>query len=209
MAIKAEVDFQLLENQRQVLQAAAVVNTELGERLRTIIANELKAARDRIVADIRFNNGDPRGTAHSIRRSVYQKLLGGNINILDGRGGGSVSSYEAPRKVYPGMKGHRGGNRRLRSQRTDDIMHYGPMDRDFVLYYVDKGTNPRYANGRNGKWTKSGNKTFAKLQEEGDYFRGSISARNFFGRSGPQAMQQAVENLGRIIDEEWQKIIKQ
>ena len=157
MAIKAEVDFQLLENQRQVLQAAAVVNTELGERLRTIIANELKAARDRIVADIRFNNGDPRGTAHSIRRSVYQKLLGGNINILDGRGGGSVNSYEAPRKVYPGMTGYRGGNRRLRSQRTQDILSYGPVDRQFILRFVNSGTHPRYANGRNGKWNKQGN----------------------------------------------------
>jgi hypothetical protein len=88
-------------------------------------------------------------------------------------------------------------------------MHYGPMDRDFILYYVDKGTLPRYANGRNGKWTMSGNKTFGRLQEEGDYFRGSITPRNFFSKSGPQVMQQAVKNLGRIIDEEWQKIIKQ
>ena len=105
------------------------------------------------------------------------------------------------------MKGYRGGNRRLRSQRTDDVMHYGPMDRDFILYYVDQGTNPRYANGRNGKWTKGGNRTFAKLQAEGDYFRGSIAPRNFFSQSGPRAMQQAVENLGQIIDEEWKKII--
>ena len=89
----------------------------------------------------------------------------------------------------------------LRSQRTDDIMHYGPMDRDFILYYVDQGTNPRYAAGRNG------NRTFAKLQAEGDNFRGSIAPRNFFSQSGPRAMQQAVENLGRIIDEEWHKII--
>jgi hypothetical protein len=55
----------------------------------------------------------------------------------------------------------------------------------------------------------SGNKTFGRLQEEGDYFRGSITPRNFFSKSGPQVMQQAVKNLGRIIDEEWQKIIKQ
>ena len=207
MAIKAEVDFQLLENQRQVLQAAAVVNTELGERLRTIIANELKAARDRIVADIRFNNGDPRGTAHSIRRSVYQKLLGGNINILDGRGGGSVSSYEAPRKVYPGMPGYRGGNRRLRSQRTQDILSYGPVDRQFILRFVNSGTHPRYANGRNGKWNKRGdNRTFFKLQSEGTGYRGSIAPRNFFATSGEREMQQAVQNLSQMINQEFNKL---
>lgn len=207
MAIKAEVDFQLLENQRQVLQAAAVVNTELGERLRTIIANELKAARDRIVADIRFQNGDPRGTAHSIRRSVYQKLLGGNINILDGRGGGSVSSYEAPRKVYPGMPGYRGGNRRLRSQRTQDILSYGPVDRQFILRFVNSGTHPRYANGRNGKWNKQGNnRTFFKLQESGTGYRGSIAPRNFFATSGEREMQQAVQNLSQMINQEFNKL---
>ena len=119
MAIKAEVDYQLMENQRQVLQAAALTNSALAERLRQIVAAELKAARDSIVNSLRFKNGDPRGTAHSIRRSVYQKLLGGNISILDGRGGGGTNSYEAPRKLRAGQ---RGGNRRLRSQRTQDIL---------------------------------------------------------------------------------------
>jgi hypothetical protein len=81
------------------------------------------------------------------------------------------------------------------------------MERDFVLYYVDKGTNPRYANGRNGKWTRSGNRTFAKLQADGDYYRGSIAPRNFFSNAGQRALQHAAERLGKIIDEEWNKII--
>lgn len=208
MAIKAEVDFQLLENQRQVLQAAALTNSDLAERLRSIVAAELKAARDSIVASIRFKNGDPRGTAHAIRRSVYQKLLGGNINILDGRGGGgSANTYEAPRKVYPGMRGHRGGNRRLRSQRTQEILSYGPRDRQFILRFVNSGTHPRYANGRNGKWNKQGNnRTFFKLQEEGTAYRGAIAPRNFFATDGERAMQQAVQNLSQMIEQEFNKM---
>lgn len=204
---KVEINAQLAENQQQVLRALSTTNPETNKMLREAIFQELKAARNAIVSSVKFKE-DPRGTAHAVRRYVAKKYLGGVVSILPSRHSpGPKISYEPPRTVYPGMGGKRGGNRRLRSQRTDDIMHYGPMDRDFILYYVDKGTNPRYANGRNGKWGKSGNKTFGKLQSEGDYFRGSIAARNFFSRSGPQAMQQAVENLGRIIDEEWKKII--
>jgi hypothetical protein len=206
---KIEINAQLMENQQQVLRALSTTNPDTNKMLREAIFHELKAARNAIVSSIKFKE-DPRGTAHAVRRYVAKKYLGGVVSILPSRHApGPKNSYEPPRKVYPGMKGHRGGNRRLRSQRTDDIMHYGPMDRDFILYYVDKGTFPRYANGRNGKWTMSGNKTFGRLQEEGDYFRGSITPRNFFSKSGPQVMQQAVNKLGRIIDEEWQKIIKQ
>lgn len=96
----------------------------------------------------------------------------------------------------------------LRSKRTDDILHYGPVDRGFILRMVNSGTHPRYANGRNGKWDRRGNKTFAKLQEEGDYFRGSIAPRNFFGTKGGQEMDKAVENIAKMIDEEFEKLFK-
>ena len=197
-----------MENQQQVLRALSTTNPETNKKLREAIFQELKGARNAIVNSIKFKE-DPRGTAHAVRRYIAKKYLGGVVSILPSRhAAGPKNNYEPPRKVYPGMKGKRGGNRRLRSQRTDDIMHYGPMDRDFILYYVDQGTMPRYANGRNLSG-RSNRRALYKLQEEGEYYRGSISARNFFGRSGPQAMQRAVENLGRIIDEEWQKIIKQ
>ena len=202
------VDTSVLENQMNVLQAAATMNSELGERLRAVIAAEMKATRDRIVGDIKFKNDDARGTAQSVRRIVYQKILGGNINILNRHtASGTKSNYEAPRKVYPGMKGHRGGNRRLRSQRTQDILDYGPLDRSWILRIVNSGTNPRYANGRNGKWGKrGGNKTFARLQEDGDYFRGSIAPRNFFGTSGEREMNAALSNLQQIIEQEFNKL---
>lgn len=206
---KVEINAQLLENQRQVLRALSTTNEATNKMLREAIFQELKAARNAIVNSIKFKT-DPRGTANAVRRYTATKYLGGVVSILPTKrkAAGARNNYEPPRKVYPGMKGHRGGNRRLRSQRTDDIMHYGPMERTFVLYYVDKGTNPRYANGRNMSG-KSNRRALYKLQDEGDYYRGSIAPRNFFSQAGPRAMQQAVEKLGRIIDEEWQKIIKQ
>ena len=195
-----------MENQRQVLRALSMTNPETGKRLREAIFQELKAARDSIVNSIRFKE-DPRGTAHAVRRYTAKKYLGGVVSILPTRHkAGSRNNYEPPRKVYPGMRGYRGGNRRLRSQRTDDIMHYGPMDRDFILYYVDKGTNPRYANGRNLSG-RSNRRALYRLQAEGDYYRGSIAPRNFFASSGPSAMRKALENLEKIIDEEWKKVI--
>lgn len=194
---------EVMRNQLRVLEAARTDDAEMGARLRSAIADELKAARDRVVSGIKLDN-DPRGAANSVRRVVYQKILGGNINILDRKTAGSKSNYEPPRKLRPGQ---RGGNRMLRSQRTDDIMHYGPVDRGFILRMVNSGTHPRYANGRNGKWTKSGgNRTFFKLQEEGDYFRGSIAARNFFGDLAEREVETAIERLRVIIDEEFQKI---
>lgn len=192
-----------MRNAAMALEAASAVNTELGDRLRAAIANEIKEARNRLVSGIHFDNGDPRGARHSIRRVIYQKILGGNINILDGKNSGSTTSYEPPRKLRPGK---RGGNRMIRSEETQKRMSYGPLLRGFILRFVNSGTHPRYANGRNGKWTRTGNRTFARLQEEGDYFRGSISPRNFFGTKGEQEMAVAVANLKTIIDEEFNKL---
>ena len=46
------------------------------------------------------------------------------------------------------------------------------------------------------------------LKYEGRGWRGSIAPRNFFGMLGGPAMQKAVENLGRMIDEEFDKLFK-
>jgi hypothetical protein len=73
---------------------------------------------------------------------------------------------------------------------------------------VNSGTNPRYAAGRNGFWKGSGNRTFSRLQEEGTYYRGSIAPRNFFGTVGAREMQMAVENLSKVIGEEFDKLFK-
>ena len=67
---KAEINHQVLENQRQMLRAAMVADSEMGDRLREVIAEEMKKARNRIVGQIKFDNGDPRGMAHAIRRTV-------------------------------------------------------------------------------------------------------------------------------------------
>lgn len=200
------INNEVMANQMRVLQAASVVDSELGKRLRECIFTEMKNIRDRIVSDIKFDNGDPRGSAHAIKRYVAKKYLGGVVSIMDGKSAGSKSSYEALRKVYPGMKGHRGGNRMPRSQRTQEMLSYGPSERSFVLRFVNSGTHPRYANGRNGRWKNGNNATFFKLQEQGDWYRGSIAPRNFFGIKGQPEVQRGVDNLAKMIDEEFNKL---
>lgn len=201
-----EVNNELLTNQMRVLQAASVVDSKLGKRLREVIAAEMKAARDSIVASIKFKNGDPRGAAHSVRRVIYKKILGGNINILDGRNAKHGNNYEPPRKVYPGVGGKRGGNRMLRSQRTQDILTLDPRSRGFILRFVNSGTNPRYIGGRNVTGNNRNMRNFFKMQEEGTGYRGSIAPRNFFGNRGGQEMQKALTNLCGIIDQEFNKL---
>lgn len=202
-----EVNSQVFENQRRILQALTVVNSEMSQRLRESIFNELKKVRDNISSSIHFKNGDPRGTAKAVKRYIARKYMGGVVSILSSRQASGVrNTYEEPRKLRPGQ---RGGNRMLRSLRTESILGLAPQDRGFILRMVNSGTHPRYANGRNGKWKNGNNRTFFKLQEDGTYYRGSISPRNFFAQEGHRQMEAAVQNLSKMIDEEFQKLFNE
>ena len=204
MAISIDINNQILENQMHALQACMTVDSDINKRLRELIFQELKRVRNDIAGGLKFANGDPRGTRGAVKRYVASKYLGGVVSILDGKASGSKNSYEAPRKLRPGQ---RGGNRMLRSQRTDDILHYGPDERSFILRFVNSGTAPRYAAGRNVSG-KGNRRAFFKMQEEGDYYRGSIAPRNFMSRLGSPSMQRALENLSKMVDEEFDKLFK-
>lgn len=198
--IEAEVNTQLLENQQQALRACMTVDSEMGKRLRELIFQQLKAARNSISESIKFDNGDPRGTRRAVKRYIASKYLGGVVSIAsyNAKASGNRSSYEAPRKLQPGQ---RGGNRRPRSETTKRYLSYGPQDRAFILNWVNAGTGNRVSGfGRMRKLDLS------KTGGRGN--RGSIAARNFFGTLGGPAMQKAVENLGRMVDEEFNKLFK-
>lgn len=194
------IDDNKFQNQITVLQAASVVDGELGKRLRESIFKELKATRNRIVGDIHFNNGDPRGTAKSVKRYVASKYLGGTVSIAsyNTKASGGKNSYEAPGKLRPGQ---RGGNRRQRSDTTQRYLSYAPQDRAFILNWVNAGTGTRVSG-----FGRMKNLDLSKTGGRGN--RGSIAARNFFGTSGRQEVQRAVENLSKIIDEEFEKVFK-
>lgn len=199
--MEANVNTQLIEEQRRRLTALMTTSETTAEKIRSFISTAMKEARDKVASGIKFAN-DPRGAAQAVKRRVYQKYLGGDINIMAGDGSHSKTTYEPPRKLQPHQ---RGGNRRLRSARTQQIMSYGPLDRAFILRIVNSGTKkPRYAGyGRNGD-TQAQYKKFVS-KHEGRGYRGSIGARNFFGRLGDPAVKSAVRRLSKMIDEEFNR----
>ena len=188
--ISFEFDDSIILEQQRVLEAALSTNPKTQKALQKLIRKALMDVRPELVAAARGAMGsDPRGAANGIRLSVYKKILGGNANILNSRKAGKPTTYEPPRKLKPHQ---RGGNRVPRGERTNKVMHYGPHDRQFILRFLNSGTSDRMAGIRGGRL--SGN-------------RGSIAARNFFGRAGSSALTKAAENLATLIDTELETML--
>jgi hypothetical protein len=153
------------------------------------------------MSDIPFENGDPRHSAKAIRTSVYDKILGGNINILTGKKAHAGSNgYEPPRKGTNG----RGGNRRKRSERTIQIMNYPPLDRGFILRFVNSGTKTRVIGFRNTQ--KSNRARYERVVtriHSGDKARtgnrGAIAARNWFMQSAESNLGAAAQTIADMI----------
>lgn len=186
-----DIDDSVVMQQSRVLEQALSTNPKTQKALQKLIRKALMEVRPELVSAARgAMDSDPRGAANGIRLSVYKKILGGNVNILDMRKkAGKSTSYEPPRKLQPRQ---RGGNRVPRGQRTDTVMHYGPHDRGFILRFLNSGTGERTAGTRGG--ALSGN-------------RGSIAPRNFFGSAGSSALTKAADNLANLIDTELEAIL--
>ena len=184
--IALDVNDNVLVEQRKVLEQALSTNPKTQKALQKLIRQALMDVRPELVSAARNAMGsDPRGAAHGIRLSVYKKILGGNVNILNmRRKAGAPTSYEPPRKLQPHQ---RGGNRVPRGQRTNTVMHYGPHDRQFILRFINSGTSDRMAGSRGGRLSGS---------------RGAIAPRNFFGGAGERALAKAADNLAKLIDTE-------
>lgn len=184
-----EANEAVIVEQQKALEAALSTNPKTEAVLRKIIRKYVLEARKDVVQGIKFNNGDPRGARQAVKTSVYKKVLGANINILNGRKAHGTNSYEPPRKL---RQGQRGGNRVKRGNRTDQVMHYAGPDRGFILRFVNSGTGGREAGTRGGRLT--GN-------------RGSIAARHFFRPLGDRALGTMRDNLERAIEAELEALL--
>jgi hypothetical protein len=183
-----DVNDTVIVEQKRVLEQALSTNPKTQKALQKLIQKVLIEAREQVVNAAKGAlDSDPRGAAHGIRRVVYKKILGANLNILNMRKrAGQPTNYEPPRKLDQNPK-QRGGNRVLRGKRTNTVMHYGPQDRGWILRIVNSGTDEREAGSRGGRLHGK---------------RGSISARNFFGTSASSALMRAADNLATLIDTE-------
>lgn len=194
------IDDTIISNQEQNLRAAMSTDPKMREVIQQHIREALFEARRDVMASSPMES-DPREAIKSIRTSVYKKVLGGNINILNGKKAHGSNSYEPPRTLTPGQ---RGGNRRKRSERTRQIMGYAPLDRGFILRFVNSGTKTRVIGFRNTlKGNRSRYDSLATRIHSGETSRtgnrGSIAARNWFMSSAESSMANAAANIAEMI----------
>ena len=180
-----EINSALLIKQKKALEAALSTDPGTEKALRAIIREEIMAARSRMVNDVSFKVGDPRGAKNSIRTSVYKKILGGQVNIFSSRRAGAQTTYQKVRKIdqNPHM---RGGNRIKASSNTKRMESYGPHDRGHILRWLNAGTGDRTS--------KYG-------------FRCRIVANNWFAGASEKELSIAYDNLTRMMEEELNNIL--
>lgn len=180
-----ELDNTTFVQQNRMLDAALVSNPTTEERVRKIVQDELRKARNDMAKEAKMAmRSDPRDAYKAVRSSVYKKILGGNINILQPKRAGNSTTY---RKLDKNPH-QRGGNRTPVSQRTLEMQSYYGKDRGFILRFLNAGTAMRT--------TRYGN-------------RGMISARHWFAGKGKTEMEQAAIEIATLIDRTINEIINQ
>ena len=195
------IDDTLISNQAENLRAALSTDPKMRKVIQHHIREALHEARREMIANSPIKS-DPRHSMASIRTAVYDKILGGNINILNRKKASSgINSYKQPRTLRPGQ---RGGNRMKRSDRTQAILEYPPADRGFILRFVNSGTKTRVIGFRNT--VKSNRNRYDSLVSRihsGDTSRtgnrGSIAARNWFMQAAESALSQAAANIAEMV----------
>ena len=165
-----------IENNVQ-LDRLLITNPDMEKKVRGIVRKVIASAMGTVQAAA--DRQSTKQAAQAIRKAVYKKILGGNINILDSRrraGGRAPLPPESPRKRSHAV----GGNRIPRSRRTEDLLTYTGRDRAFILRFLNSGTASRHNGYRP---------------------TGAIAARNWFPGVAEQALANASEKFDQLIAE--------
>lgn len=186
--IQVELNEQLVDQQNRAFGRLMATDKETRKRIQKIIREELKDAAKRLREDAKYEmKEDPRKAFRAVKSSVYRRILGGNVSILNPKRAGA--RYQLIRERKLDMNPHqRGGNRRPRSARTEQVDSYFGKDRAWILRIISSGTVTRK--------TRYGN-------------RGSIAARNWFQNMAPHEMDLAAGNLAAVIEEELAEAYKE
>ena len=146
----------------------------------------LKYVRDELVKDAKIGldmKSDPRQAVRAVKHTVYKKILGGNVNILNGkRGKVSTDRGSAKKREYFGS------------------------ERGFVLRFLNQGTRNRYVGFRNNK---ANEKKYNEMVASGNRtaFRGRIEPRGWFGGASQKELEKAAEMLDKYIENVIKKIM--
>ena len=193
------------------LDALLTSSPGMEKRIKRIIGKALRQAEKQmesyIASDVLKN--DPRSARKALRYTVYRRILGGNLNILQGKRRGAVSSYSPERHPSPG----RGGNRKARSERTIRMEGYEGADRSFILRFQNAGArvgggnrelgrtnfkvDEHRANVKRGSQGGNVNK-YGKTVNTGN--RGHIAAQNWFGNVSDRYMSEVAASIEYEVD---------
>lgn len=181
------------------LEKLLTSDTNMEKEIRDIVSKVLRTAVKEVSHEAaRYIKNDPRGAYKAIRKMVYKKVLGGNINIL------------SPRKA--GKRGDAPGGSRGRLARTADILSYRGVDRSFILRFLDSGTDDRRATYMNGHRIMRENIN-DRPKRRGGYMtnvigaRGRITARGFFGPAAQKAIANAAKEMTVLFEKLYQQRI--
>ena len=197
MADNGTIEITGLEERIKKFSEASTKNPEMQRRIREVIRATLAKVRKSLQGQAQSGlqmQSDPRKAYKAVRMAVYRRIFGGQVNILQSNKAGAGHYYEPSR--HPS---HRGGNRMAQSGRTRKMMSYQGSERGFILRFLNQGTDVRYTGGRNGR-TESERSRFIE-SHGGRGHRGSIAARNWFGSASQRELENAAENLDKMIDD--------
>ena len=197
MGDKGTIEITGLEERMKQFGEASTQNPMMRKRINEVIRQVLSKVRKSLQGQAQQGlqmKSDPRQAYKAVRMAVYRRIFGGNVNILQSRKAGRGKLYEPQR--HPSRIG---GNRMKRNERTINLMSYEGKDRGFVLRFLNQGTAVRYTGGRNGR-TQEERERFAQAHN-GRGHRGSITARNWFGHASQQELENASQDIDRMIDD--------
>ena len=179
------------------LEKLLTSNKEMEAEVRALVAKVLQtAAREVSSAAAGAIQSDPKGTARAVRRMIYKQVLGGNINILN--------------KKKAGARDSTGTSVRGRTSRTEQIMSYRGVDRQFILRFLDSGTNARVTTHMNGHTIERSRKVPWYTYKSGRIGgRGAIAPRNFFGTAAQQAIEKAAARLSVLLEQLYKQRINE
>ena len=184
--------------QRKELEALLMSNPQMEKKVQGLIRKVLMQARKQIgEAASHAMKEDPRQAYKAVKTAVYRQILGGNASIYrKKRASKSGGSYEPERTLRPGQ---RGGNRKPRSGRTQQLQSYMGSDRGFILRFLNQGTGDRSIHSMGNRALQTGSVSILKTKSLGGN-RGSITARNWFGGASHKELENVAGRLQEIID---------
>ena len=182
VAVQAEIDEASFEQVNEALARMMVTHPDTKKRIKKMLQEEAKKVRKNISKDVHDNMpNDPRRSYVAVKRSLYKKILGFNVSILNPRRGSvKAMSIWRPYRKLDDNPNQRGGNRRPRSSRTKEVDGYIAASRAFVLRFNNSGTA--------GRETRFGN-------------RGAIRTRMVFETSASFQMEGAMNDISQMIEE--------